>query len=287
MGLKMIVLVKQVPDTKNITGDAMKEDGTVNRAVLPAIFNPEDLNALEEALKIKDRIGGTIVVATMGPLNAINVLKDCLNRGADDAILLSDRKFAASDTLATSYALKCLIDRIGQYDLILCGRQAIDGDTAQVGPQVAEKLGINQISFVTEIIEAGDKSLTVKRSIDGGYEIVRGNYPVLLTVTGEANEPRGPKAKRLLSYKNLVSQFEEAGSDYQYPCSDFICTYIKEWNAETVNADIKKCGMSGSPTRVKKVESVVLTAHDVRRVENSDDEIGNLIQELVEEHIIG
>jgi len=146
MSLQIIVMVKQVPDTHNVSGDAMKPDGTVNRAVLPAIFNPEDLNALEEAIKIKETIGGKITAITMGPPNAVKVLKECLYRGVDDVVLVSDRKFAGADTLATSYALKCAIEKVEKYDLVLCGRQAIDGDTAQVGPQIAEKLNINQLT---------------------------------------------------------------------------------------------------------------------------------------------
>lgn len=174
MGLNLIVLVKQVPDTQNITGEAMKEDGTVNRAALPAIFNPDDLHALEAALEVKESIPGTRVsVLTMGPPSAVQVLKDSLYRGADFTALISDRKFAGADTLATSYALKCAIEKIGKYDIIFCGRQAIDGDTAQVGPQTAEKLGINQITNVSKIenIDSGKKEITAKRSIEGALKL--------------------------------------------------------------------------------------------------------------------
>src|SRR5512147_1844105 len=137
LGYDCVVCVKQVPDTGNIAGDAMKEDGTVNRAALPAIFNPEDLNALEAALEIRDRFGGTVTAITMGPPAACEVLRECLYRGADRAILLTDRRAAASDTLATSYILSRAVKTIGKYDFVFCGRQAIDGDTAQVGPQSA------------------------------------------------------------------------------------------------------------------------------------------------------
>src|SRR4030042_6498904 len=179
----MIVLVKQVPDTQNITGQAMKEDGTVNRAALPAIFNPEDLNALEEALKIKEKHGGKITVITMGPPNAAEILRESLFRGADEVILLSDRKFAGADTLATSYALCMAIKKVKNFDIVLCGRQAIDGDTAQVGPQTAEKIGTNQITCVDKIVELKDKEITVERSIKGGYEILKAKLPILLTIT--------------------------------------------------------------------------------------------------------
>ena len=207
---KMIVLVKQVPDTHNVTGEAMKPDGTVNRAALPSVFNPEDLNALEEALKLRDVLGGSITAVTMGPPQAVEVLRECLYRGADDVILLSDRGFAGADTLATSYALACGVRKIGDFDLVFCGRQAIDGDTAQVGPQVAEKLGINQLTCVSEIRGIEGKSITVKRSVENGFEILRAKLPVLLTITAEANEPRPPSVKRAMAYKNIGSQ----------PCDD-------------------------------------------------------------------
>ena len=160
-----IVLVKQVPDTRSVTGEVMTKDGTMNRSALPAIFNPEDLNALEMALDFKDRYGGTVMVLSMGPLQAAEVLRDSLCRGADQVILLSDRKFAGADTQATSYTLKCAIDKIGQYDTVFCGRQAIDGDTAQVGPQVAEKLGVPQITYAESIIEANEAGIVVQRAL--------------------------------------------------------------------------------------------------------------------------
>jgi len=153
LGYDCVVCVKQVPDTSNITGDAMKEDGTVNRAALPAIFNPEDLNALEAALAIRDQFGGSVTAITMGPFAACEVLRECLYRGADRVILITDRRAAASDTLATSYILSRAVRTIGTYDLVFCGRQAIDGDTAQVGPQMAEKLGIPQVTYFEDLVE--------------------------------------------------------------------------------------------------------------------------------------
>ena len=178
MSYTIIVFVKQVPDTQNITGDAMKADGTVNRQALPAIFNPEDLNALELALQLKDRYQANVTVATMGPPAA-----------ADDAVLLTDRAFAGADTLATSYALSKCAQKIGHYDLILCGRQAIDGDTAQVGPQIAEKLHLPQISYVEEVLELTEKTVKARRAIAGGYEVLETPTPALFTVI-DANEPR-------------------------------------------------------------------------------------------------
>ena len=181
--LRIVVLVKQVPDTQNVTGDAMKEDGTINRAALPAVFNPEDLNALEEALRLKERHDARVSVITMGPPAAAQVLRESLYRGADEVILLTDKAFAGADTLATSYALSLAVRKLGGCDLVLCGRQAIDGDTAQVGPQTAEKLGMPQITCVSRIDEleppvvaaaesgrAAGGHITATRSIEGGFE---------------------------------------------------------------------------------------------------------------------
>src|SRR4030043_492026 len=179
----------------------MNDDGTVNRSALPAIFNPEDLNALELALQIKDKFGGKITVITMGLPAAGAILRESLFRGADEAVLVTDPKCAASDTLATSYILSCAVKKI-DYDIVLCGRQAIDGDTAQVGPQLAEKLGIPQITYVEELSKLKGKSITVRKNIGNGWQQVSSKLPVLLTVTGEANEPRVAAAKKLMKHKN-------------------------------------------------------------------------------------
>lgn len=287
MPLKMIVTIKQVPDTHNISGDVMKPDGTVKRSALPAITNPEDLNALEEALNVKETAGGVITAITMGPPNAVKVLKECLYRGADDVILLSDRRFAGADTLATSYVLKRAVDKIGDFDIILCGRQAIDGDTAQVGPQLAEKLKINQLTNIIEVVEVNEENITVKRAIGSGYEIVRSKYPVLLTVTSQANEPRSPSAKLVMSYKNIDRQMSDEFYDDAYMTSEDMVGQIKEWNMESIQADPVLCGLSGSPTKVKKVESVVLTVDDAKQIPNTETGIADLIHELTAQHIIG
>ena len=166
--LKIVVLAKQVPDTRNVGKDAMTPEGTVNRAALPAIFNPEDLNALEAALSLKDRVAGsTVHVLTMGPQRAADIIRDAMFRGADGGYLLSGREFAGSDTLATSYALSCALKKISP-DVIVAGRQAIDGDTAQVGPQVAEKLGLPQVTYAEEIVEIREGALVIKRVSDSG-----------------------------------------------------------------------------------------------------------------------
>lgn len=289
MGLRIIVTVKQVPDTHNVSGNAMKDDGTVNRAALPTIFNPEDLNALEEALKIKERAGGTVTCISMGPPNAVEVLKECLFRGADDVILVSDRRFAGADTLATSYALKCAIEQVGKYDLILCGRQAIDGDTAQVGPQIAEKLNINQLTCISAVTAIDNQSITVRRSVEDGYEVVKSRFPALLTITATANEPRSANAKKVMAYKNIGKELCNTSYDESYMAADSgaILSHVKEWNVEAIGADPVQCGLSGSPTKVKKIQSVVLAACESRQIANSDAGVSNLMHELIKENIIG
>jgi electron transfer flavoprotein beta subunit len=279
MGLNLIVLVKQVPDTQNISGDAMKEDGTVNRGALPAIFNPEDLYALEGALRLKDQFPGTRVnVITMGPPAAAAVLKECLYRGADFTALVSDRGFAGADTLATSYALKCAIEKIGNYDLVLSGRQAIDGDTAQVGPQTAEKLGINQITCVSRI-EALDRAkgeITARRSVEGGWERVKAKLPVLVTFTDEGEAPRPASAKRLMTYKNAApAQGGDSGAA------------MALWDIPAIKADPAQCGLSGSPTKVKTITSVVLTAGEIKYIDPGEPGISALVHELIADHTLG
>lgn len=293
MGLNLIVLVKQVPDTQNITGKAMKDDGTVNRAALPAIFNPEDLHALEAALQIKDAHPGTKVnVITMGPPSATQVLKESLFRGADFVALITDRKFAGADTLATSYALKSAIEKIGKYDIIFAGRQAIDGDTAQVGPQTAEKLGINQISFVDEIekIDEKKKEITARRSIEGGYEIVKAKFPLLLTITDEGFIPRPPSAIKVMAYKNATTNVSSDDYDETYLETDSIMkpeNSIVQWDINAISADPVWCGLSGSPTKVKKIDSVVLKAQEIKMVENTAGGVAAMVHELIADHTLG
>ena len=293
MGLNLVVLVKQVPDTKNVTGNAMKEDGTVNRAALPAVFNPEDLYALEAALRVKDEVPGTTVnVVTMGPPPAVQVLKDALYRGADFVALISDRRFAGADTLATSYALKCAVETLAPFDLVFCGRQAIDGDTAQVGPQTAEKLGINQISCVAviESVDAEKKELVARRSIEGGFERVKARFPLLLTFTDEEYRPRPPSAVRMLSYKNVMAESTDQAFDESYLQGETALgrrNHLQLWNIETIKADPALCGLSGSPTKVKTIESVVLKSQEIRMVENTDEAVASMVHELIADHTLG
>ena len=317
MDYNCVVLIKQVPDTKRITGKVMNDDGTVNRAALPAIFNPEDLNALEMALQIKDKFacpeqgrgGGHITVITMGPPGAAKILRDSLFRGADDAILITDQRCAASDTLATSYILACAVKKLA-HDIVLCGRQAIDGDTAQVGPQLAEKLGVTQITYVEELVELSGKTITVRRSIENGWQQVKTRLPVLLTVTGDANEPRAAAAKKMMKYKNARtavevereirsqetegrSQKTEANEEdikglVERKCSDLKekGLLIKQWDLDLIGADLTWCGRSGSPTKVHRIQSVVLAAKESKNVAASDEGISSMIHELIEDKII-
>jgi electron transfer flavoprotein beta subunit len=289
-GLKIIVLAKQVPDTRNVGKDAMKADGTVNRAVLPAIFNPEDLNALEIALHIKDQIPGTtITLLTMGPGRAADIIREGFFRGADDGVLLSDRAFAGSDTLATSYALSQAIRKMGKFDLIVAGRQAIDGDTAQVGPQVAEKLGLTQITYVEEILNIGQKKITAKRRLERGIEIVSAPLPLVITVNGTAPECRTRNARLLMKYKHAktVSEIQSANEDYLHLYNDRPYLNITEWSVNNIETAPGQLGLEGSPTKVKKVDNVVLQAKDSRIIPSNDEGIEELMTELISNHTIG
>jgi len=290
MPLNMIVLAKQVPDTANTTCEAMKPDGTVNRGALPAIFNPEDLNALEMALQIRDEHGGHITVISMGPPAAADLLRDALFRGADKVILLTHRLFAGADTLATSYALARAVQTLGIPDMVLCGRQAIDGDTAQVGPQIAEKLGIPQVTYVDRVVELGERTVLVSRSTDRGSCRIRAPLPVLLTVVSTANNPRPPSVRRMMVFKRARTKTELMSSTQDYVEAGPLETsglLIEEWGVDTIGADPNRCGMAGSPTKVKKIESVVISPREVKRIEPTQSGIAALVEELISEHILG
>lgn len=289
MKFKIIVLAKQVPDTRNVGKDAMKADGTVNRAALPAIFNPEDLHALEQALRIKDNFpGSTITLLTMGPIRAAEIIREGFYRGADDGILLTDRAFAGSDTLATSYALACTIKKIKEFSLILCGRQAIDGDTAQVGPQVAEKLGIPQITYAEEIISVSKEKIIVKRRLERGIEIAECPLPALITVNSSAPACRPRNAKLLMKFKhaNTLSKLQESASDYLSSESYSYLT-IKEWSVNDIECERTQLGIGGSPTKVKKVDNIVFQSKESKRIEDMDEDVNALMKELIDAHIIG
>ncbi len=289
-GLKIIVLAKQVPDTRNVGKDAMKADGTVNRAALPAIFNPEDMNARDQALRLKDpNPGSTITLLTMGPVRAAEVLREGLFRGADDGVLLTDRAFAGADTLATSYAISCAIKKIKDFDLIICGRQAIDGDTAQVGPQVAEKLSIPQITYAEEIVTAKSKKIKVKRRLERGIEMVEGSFPMLVTVNGSAASCRPRNSKLLMKYKHAstISERQEKSEDYMTLLHERPYLNIKEWSVNDIECDREQLGLSGSPTKVKKIDNIIFQAKESKRLTPSDSDIEGLMKELISSHTIG
>ena len=289
MSLKIIVLAKQVPDTRNVGKDAMKEDGTINRAALPAIFNPEDAYP-----------GTTVTLLTMGPGRAAEIIREGLYRGADGGYLLTDRAFAGADTLATSYALATAIKKIGDYDIIIGGRQAIDGDTAQVGPQVAEKLGLTQVTYAEEILNVDEKnrSITVKRHIDGGVETVEGPLPIVITVNGSAAPCRPRNAKLVMKYKRALGAQEKVPAPACHPEGVSALPYpelyekrpylnIPEWSVADVNGDLAQCGLSGSPTKVKAIQNIVFQAKESKTLTGSDKDVEDLIVELLANHTIG
>ncbi|HKM45728.1 MAG TPA: electron transfer flavoprotein subunit beta/FixA family protein [Dysgonamonadaceae bacterium] len=290
MSFNIIVLAKQVPDTRNVGKDAMKADGTVNRAALPAIFNPEDLNALEQALQIKDSYPGTkITILTMGPGRAAEVIREGLYRGADDGVLLTDRAFAGADTLATSYALSMAASKISNFDIIISGRQAIDGDTAQVGPQVAEKLGIPQVTYAEIIESIEDRKIQIKRRLENGVETVSVTLPILITVNGSAKTCRPRNAKLLQKYKHAktITERQIENIDYIDIYSERPYLNLTEWGVADVDADIALCGLSGSPTKVKRIENVSFQAKENKRLSDNDDDINELMKELIDNHTIG
>lgn len=299
-----VVCVKQVPDTANVTAEAMKEDGTVNRAALPAIFNPEDLRALETALHVHDLHGGTVTAISMGPPKAADVLRDCLYRGADRAVLLTDRRAAASDTLATSYILAQAVKTLARFDFVFCGRQAIDGDTAQVGPQMAEKLGIPQITYLEELVGLEDGLVRVRRNVGNGWEVVESRLPVLITVLGSANQPRPPAAKRVMRFKRARVE-AEVGADVQRELPQATeeeraaeiarrvdalrqsRLLIEQWSLDDIHADLSRCGLAGSPTKVFRVQAIVLTKQGYSEVAPTEEGVRQLIHELVVDRTLG
>ncbi len=304
MSYSSIVCVKQVPDTANVTAQAMKEDGTVNRAALPAIFNPEDLNALEVALSIRDQHGGTVTVLTMGPPKAAEVLRESLYRGADRAILLTDRAAAGSDTLATSYILSRAIQTVGAYDLVLCGRQAIDGDTAQVGPQCAEKLGVPQITYLEELVEISGRRIRVRRNVGNGWEVVEAEMPVLITVLSTANQPRPPAARRVMRFKRARAPIElllevraelgdvgpaevEREVVRRREALEQAGLLIEQWGLADIGAELDRCGLSGSPTKVNRIQAIVLKKEGYREIPCTEEGVRQLIHELVVDRTLG
>lgn len=296
MSYHSIVMVKQVPDTANISGQVMRPDGTVNRSKLPTIFNPEDKVALELALQFRDRYDGTVRVITMGPLKASDLLRDCLYMGVDEAILVTDRKFAGADTLATSYVLSAALRKLAPYDIVFAGRQAIDGDTAQVGPQTAQKLGLPQITYAEAILKAEGSTITVKRKVDNGFEILEGTLPLLVTVIKDAAIPRPFSAKRAMAYKNARSLLElEKMTDANSLLyidqlkEEYIAKglFIPTFTADDLDVEPDRCGLSGSPTKVHKIDSVILGGSAHETIPATQDGMYALIDKLMEDHIFG
>jgi electron transfer flavoprotein beta subunit len=299
-----IVCVKQVPDTANVTADAMKDDGTVNRSALPAIFNPDDLHALETALQIRDEHGGTVTVLSMGPPKASDILRECLYRGVDRAVLLTDYRAAASDTLATSYILSQAVKMVGRYDLVFCGRQAIDGDTAQVGPQSAEKLGLPQVTYLEQVVELSGDAIRVRRNVGHGWEIVEAKLPVLITVLETANQARPPAVRRVMRVKRARTRAELAGqvrsempdaSDQEREeevgrRADALQKHgllIEQWNLDDIGADLSRCGLAGSPTKVHRIQAIVLTKEGYTEIQPTEEGARRLIRELIVDRTLG
>ena len=299
-----IVCAKQVPDTKRVTGQAMKEDGTVNRAALPMVFNPEDLYALEQALAIRDQYGGSVTLMTMGLPAASEILREGLYRGIDRAILITDRRAAVSDTQATSYILSCAI-KLLPHDIVLCGRQAIDGDTAQVGPQLAQKLHLPQITYVEELLALEGKDIRARRNVGNGFEVVQARLPVLLTVMESSRQPRPPAAKKMMKYKKARTPAEVAGAvakelgegadpakvqeEAKRRCNELAARglLMEQLDLDAIHADLNWCGRNGSPTKVHRIQSVVLTGGEHKSIPATDDGIRHLVAELIEDHTIG
>ena len=289
MNYRIVVLAKQVPDTRNVGKDAMTAEGTVNRAALPAIFNPDDLLALEQALRLKEKNpGSTVGVLTMGPPRAGEIIRQGLYRGADTGWLLTDRLFAGADTLATSYALATAIQKIGQVDIVIGGRQAIDGDTAQVGPQVAQKLGLNQVTYAEEILGIENGVATIRRHIDGGVETVQAPLPILITVNGTAEPCRPANARLVMKYKRASCPMERSGEDpYAALYTERPYLTLNQWSVADIDGDPMQCGLAGSPTKVKTVMNIVFQAKESKTLSGSDSDVNGLMKELLDEKIIG
>ncbi len=293
MSIKIVVLAKQVPDTRNVGPDAMTAEGTVNRAALPAVFNPDDLNALEQALRLKEQEeGSTIAVITMGLPKAAEVIREALYRGADEGYVVTDHCLGGADTLATSYTLAQAIRKIGDFDIVLCGRQAIDGDTAQVGPQVAEKLGLTQVTYAEEILsfDKSKKKIVVRRHIDGGVETVEAPLPLVVTVNGSAAACRPRNAKRVMKYKAATVPAERS-AEQESAMSTLLSKKpylnICQWGAADIAADPAQIGKAGSPTNVKAVQNIVFKAKESKTLTSSDDDVEGMMIELLNEKIIG
>lgn len=261
--MKVIVAIKQVPDTAEVKINPATN--TLIRDGVPSIINPFDRYALEEAVRIKERLGGSVTVLSMGPEQVQEALREAISLGADEAILLSDRAFAGSDTLATSYALAKAIAKIGDFDLLLFGKQAIDGDTGQVGPEVAEVLGLPHITLVRKIVELGDGRARVERLVESGWELLETPLPALFTVVKEINEPRVPSVKGMLRAKKVM---------------------ITVWKAQDLGVEPGRIGLAGSPTRVAKIYTPVFDREAEILTGTPAEQAQALLKKLAENRVI-
>ena len=286
--MKILVCIKQVPESNKVEVDpvtgVLKRDGAASK------MNPYDLYALETAFRIREEVSGSVHVISMGPPQAQQVIREAFAMGADGGTLLSDRKFGGADVLATSYTLAQGIKSCGDFDLILCGRHAIDGDTAQVGPQVAEKLGLPQVTYAEEILEVREGALVIKRRLEHGTEVVECPIPAVVTVNASAAECRPRNAKRVMKYKGALAGSEIAAAP-ESPAAQRAAAkeYLRivEWAAADVDPDPAQLGLQGSPTKVKRIENVVFAAKEAKKLTAADNDINELMVELIASHTLG
>ena len=285
--MKIVVCIKQVPDTKG--GVKFNPDGTLDRGAMLTIMNPDDKAGLEAALRIKEQNGAEVTVLTMGLPKAEEVLREAMAMGADNGILVTDRVLGGADTWATSTTIAGALRNI-DYDLIITGRQAIDGDTAQVAPQVAEKLNLPQITYAEKIDKVEDGKVTVTRRLESGVETLVSPMPLVITVNGSADECRPRNAKRVQKYKYAVTPSEKAALPAEKAAIVDARPYLalKEWSAAFVEADPSQIGLAGSPTKVKGIVNVVFQAKESKRLDGKDQAaLEDLVKELIENHTIG
>lgn len=261
--MEIVVCVKQVPDTTEVKIDPVTN--TLIRQGVPSIVNPFDKNAVEAALQLKEKHGGKVTVISMGPPQAKEALKECLAMGADEAILLSDRAFGGADTLATSYTLAAGIQKLGKVDLIICGKQAIDGDTAQVGPEIAEHLGIAQVTYASKIDVEGD-SVRLEREHEEGYEVIEAKLPLMVTVLKSINEPRYPNVKSMMKANRKE---------------------IPVWTLNEFEMDAEKIGLKGSPTQVRKIFTPKQRVQgEIIQADSAREAAGILVKKLADAKIV-
>ena len=261
--MNIIVLVKQVPDTSEVKIN--RETNTLIRDGVPSIINPYDRYAIEEALRLREKHGGKVTAVTMGPPQAVEALKEAVSLGVDDVVLLSDRAFAGADTWATSYALSRGIRKIGNFDLVIAGKQAIDGDTAQVGPETADMLGIPFVAYIRKIEQIEGGKMVAERLMDEGYDVVETSLPALITVVKEINEPRVPALKGKMKAKSLK---------------------VTAWTAADIGSDENKIGLRGSPTQVVRIFPPSPRGQREILSGNVEEQVANLAKKLKEQSLI-